>query len=252
MCWRRGRTTSGPPGASAATLARTPAMRPQDHTSHSRTVLHVAADGSVTGETHESATGALAIALRGAAAAVQNLGGEAAARRVLQGFGTPGTGSFDLSHVAEPIDPPTSRLVCVGQNSGRPAPGRAGVPFGMPLLTRPGNFLLPPRLSGRASAFVCYAGEQRKTLRLHSLTAFPCRSPHRRCALTSRSSPPLELQGRRAHAEDPPGVRVARDRPILCAATGGADRGGHESGMDPHPRRICLRVAGTEPGRERA
>src|SRR6202023_2769691 len=91
--------------ASAAQLARPPAMRPQDHPSRSRTVLHVAADGSVTGETQESATGALAIALRGAAAAVQNLGSEAAARRVLQGFGTPGAGSFDLSHVAEPIDP---------------------------------------------------------------------------------------------------------------------------------------------------
>jgi Domain of Unknown Function with PDB structure (DUF3857)/Transglutaminase-like superfamily len=161
--------------ASAATLARTPAMRPQDHTSHSRTVLHVAADGSVTGETQESATGALAIALRGAAAAVQNLGSEAAARRVLQGFGTPGTGSFDLSHVAEPIDPANVQGSFVLDTKFRPPrlPGRAAVPFGMPLLTRPGNFLLPPRLSGRASAFVCYAGEQTEDIEATFADGFP-------------------------------------------------------------------------------
>jgi hypothetical protein len=148
--------------ASAAKLARTPAMRSSDHTGHSRTVLHIAADGSVTGETQESATGAFAIALRGAAAAAQNLGSENAARRVLQGFGTPGAGSFDLTNLADPTDPASVQGSFALDAKFRPPrlPGRGTVPFGMPLLTRPGNFLLPPRLNGRTSAFVCFAGEQ--------------------------------------------------------------------------------------------
>jgi hypothetical protein len=43
----------------------------------------------------------------------------------------------------------------------------------MPLLTRPGNFLLPPRLSGRASAFVCYAGEQTEDIEATFADGFP-------------------------------------------------------------------------------
>ncbi len=161
--------------ASAAKLGRTPAMRPQDHASHSHTVLQIAADGRVAGETAESATGAFAIALRGAAAAVQNLGGENAARRVLQGFGTPGTGSFDVSHLADPIDPAKVQGSFALDGKLRPPrlPGRAPIPFGMPLLTRPGNFLLPPRLSGRASAFVCYAGEQTEDIDATFADGFP-------------------------------------------------------------------------------
>ena len=212
--------------ASAATLARTPAMRPQDHTSHSRTVLHVAADGSVTGETHESATGALAVALRGAAAAVQNLGSEAAARRVLQGFGTPGTGSFDLSHVAEPIDPADVQGTFVLDTKFRPPrlPGRAGVPFGMPLLTRPGNFLLPPRLSGRASAFVCYAGEQTEDIEATFADGFPMpvAPPALRIdkpLLAYHSSFKVEGRTLKIHQE-----YASSNRPILLRASRGADR----------------------------
>src|SRR5262249_2977959 len=60
--------------ASVATLARTPAMRPEDHTGHARTIVKVAADGTVTGETEESNTGVFGSVLRLASARVQNLG----------------------------------------------------------------------------------------------------------------------------------------------------------------------------------
>jgi Domain of Unknown Function with PDB structure (DUF3857)/Transglutaminase-like superfamily len=46
-------------GTSGATLARTPAMKPEDHTTHARTTIHVAADGTVTGQTEETNTGIL-------------------------------------------------------------------------------------------------------------------------------------------------------------------------------------------------
>src|SRR5262249_61191657 len=41
-----------------------------------------------------------------------------------------------------------------------PPSERAIIPYGMPLLVRPGNFLLDTGLSRRASAFICYAGRQ--------------------------------------------------------------------------------------------
>ena len=65
-------------GTSGAILARTPAMRPEDHTAHARTTIHVAADGTVTGRTEESNTGIFGNKLRLAGANIQNLGSEAA------------------------------------------------------------------------------------------------------------------------------------------------------------------------------
>ena len=61
-------------GASGAILARTPPMRPQDHTIHASTIINVAADGTVTGQTEESNTGIFGNPLRLASANVQNLG----------------------------------------------------------------------------------------------------------------------------------------------------------------------------------
>src|ERR1700693_5955000 len=44
-------------GTNGAVLAHTPAMQPQDHTTHAHTTIRVAADGTVTGETEEINTG---------------------------------------------------------------------------------------------------------------------------------------------------------------------------------------------------
>jgi hypothetical protein len=144
--------------AGAAKLARTPAMKPEDHTTYARTIINVAADGTVTGQTEQSNTGVLGISLRLAGAAVQKLGNETAVQRRLQSFNTPGTGHFDLGNSAETMDPGSFTL----NEAFKPPPsgGRATIPYGMPLMVRPGNFLLGRRLSGRKSAFVCYAGRQ--------------------------------------------------------------------------------------------
>ena len=82
--------------AAGATLARTPAMKPQEHTYYVRTRVDVGADGAVSGRSEESGTGVFGVALRSFGAAVQNLGSEAAAQRQLQSLNTPGTGRYDI------------------------------------------------------------------------------------------------------------------------------------------------------------
>jgi len=141
-------------------LARTPAMRPQDHVAHAVTRINVAPDGTIRGETRESNTGIFGTGLRLAGGAVQSLGSETAALRQLQGYNTPGSGRFDLGNITETVDPAiTTGTFTLTDHFKAPAAGsRAPIPFGMPLTARPGLFLLGTRLAGRQSAFVCYAG----------------------------------------------------------------------------------------------
>jgi hypothetical protein len=148
--------------ASGARISSTPAMRTDDHTAHAKTIINVAADGTVTGRTEESNTGALAMALRSAASNVQALGSAEAARRVLQLLLTPGSGNFDLGNFAETSDPVAIKSsFTLDDRFKAPAPGaRAIIPRGMALSTWPGNSLLGTRLNGRKAAFVCYAGRQ--------------------------------------------------------------------------------------------
>jgi hypothetical protein len=148
--------------ATGARLARTPAMQPSDHTAHATTTIRFAADGTITGQTEESNTGVLGMALRFAGGMVQQVGEETAAQRQLQGLSTPGTGRFELGNASEPLDPAGIKSsFTLNDHFKAPAPGGIGViPVGMPLTLRPGNFLLGARLSGRKSDFVCYAGTQ--------------------------------------------------------------------------------------------
>jgi transglutaminase-like putative cysteine protease len=162
-----------------ATLAHTPAMKPDDHTAYARTTINVAADGTVTGRTEESNTGALGIALRFAGAAVQTLGDEMAARRQLQSFNTPGTGNFELGNITETMDPVTIKSSFALNERFRPPPAgaRAAIPPGMALTVRPGNFLLGSRLNGRKAAFVCYAGRQTEDIEATFDQALPMPVP---------------------------------------------------------------------------
>jgi Domain of Unknown Function with PDB structure (DUF3857)/Transglutaminase-like superfamily len=148
--------------AHGAKLSRTPAMKPDDHTAYVKTIVNVAADGAVTGQTEQSSTGTLAMALRGAASNVQNFGGAEAARRMLQVYLTPGSGNFDLGNSAETKDPVSIRSsFTLDDRFAAPAPGtRTIISRGMPLTALPGNFLLGTRLNGRKAPFVCYAGRQ--------------------------------------------------------------------------------------------
>jgi hypothetical protein len=148
--------------AGGAKIAHTPAMKPDDHRSSAKTTINIAADGMVTGRTEESATGALAVVLRSSAAAVQTLGDEAAARRLLQKYLTPGTGHFELANLANTIDPVVIRSsFSLDDRFKAPSLGaRAVITHGMPLVAWPGTILFGDRLGGRQSPFVCLAGRE--------------------------------------------------------------------------------------------
>lgn len=148
--------------ATGATLARTPAMIPEDHTAHVRTTLTFAADGSVRGQTVESSTGILAGGLRSAGNALQQAGQETMVQRKLQSVNTPGAGHFDLGSSAELRDPAVIKSdFRLNDRFKPPAPTVAvAIPSGMPFSARPGTFTFGARLSGRQSAFACFAALQ--------------------------------------------------------------------------------------------
>jgi hypothetical protein len=192
--------------ADGAKLAHTPAMKPDDHTSYAKTTLNVAADGTVTGETEESDTGALASALRSDGAYVQSLGSAVAARRLLQRGLTPGTGQFDLSKFTGSADPVvikgsfalTERFKGVDEN--------AVIPDGMLFNASPGNLLLGPRFSGRKSPFVCYAGRQTEDIEATFAPPFPLPLPPRPVAIdnpafTFRSTATIEGRTLKIHRQ---------------------------------------------------
>src|SRR5262249_21090398 len=73
-------------------LDRTPAMRSQDHVSKNETRIMVAADGTMTGETKESASGVFGSGLRSTTFTIQHNGVEKAAEEQLKSLGWKGTG----------------------------------------------------------------------------------------------------------------------------------------------------------------
>ena len=165
--------------ATGVKLARTPAMMPGDHTAHATTTVKIAADGTITGQTQESNTGILGLALRYVGGILQQVGDGTVAQRQLQGFNTPGTGRFELGNSSETLDPATiNGSFTLNDRFKTPAPGGiASIPVGMPLTLRPGNFLLGARLSGRKSAFVCFAGTQTEDIEVTFDPTLPLPSP---------------------------------------------------------------------------
>jgi hypothetical protein len=164
-------------------------MRPQDHTAHAVTTLNVAADGTVTGQTRQSNTGFFGTVLRLAGTAVQSLGSETAAGRQLQSFNTPGSGRFDPGNIGETVDPAviTGSFTLNDRFKAPAAGGRALIPAGMPLTVRPGGFLLGARLSGRKSAFVCYAGQQTEDIEAKFAPGLPLPQPLRPSSIDNPS-----------------------------------------------------------------
>lgn len=148
--------------ATGASLAHTPAMKPQEHTVHIKTIVRFAADGTISGQTEESSTGTLAGSLRYAGTVVQQAGQATVTRNKLQSANTPGTGHFELGSSAELRDPTVIKNeFTLNDRFKPPAPGGlAAIPNGMPFSVRPGNFMFGARLSGRHSAFACLAGIQ--------------------------------------------------------------------------------------------
>jgi hypothetical protein len=164
--------------AVGATLARTPAMSSEQHAYRIHTVLNVAADGMVSGRTEETGTGVFGLLLRSLASEVQNMGSEAAAQRQLQAVNTPGAGRFDLANAGGTMDPVIIRNAYnLYEPLKLPAAGPGEVPYGLPLVARPGNILLGNRLAGRKAAFSCYAGRQTEDVEVTFAAGLPMPMP---------------------------------------------------------------------------
>jgi hypothetical protein len=109
---------------------------------------------------------------------VQTVGDEAAPRRLLQKYITPGTGHFELAHFAETRDSVTIKSsFSLDERFKPPPPGaRAVITLMMSLVAWLGQFLLGERLSGRQSRSSAMRGARLKTPRQISDPRYPCRS----------------------------------------------------------------------------
>jgi transglutaminase-like putative cysteine protease len=154
--------------------ARTPAMVPDAHSAALRTRLSIAADGSVSGESVQSATGVFASALRSLAASLQWTGLEPAAVDMLRRMGTPGTGRFEI----DPLDARDARYAVRARFTHDAkltiAPSSSlTVPAGLGLLAPPGTFLLAGRVAERKHPFTCFAGRQEEVLEIAFAPGLP-------------------------------------------------------------------------------
>jgi transglutaminase-like putative cysteine protease len=159
-----------------ARLARTPAMQAAEHVTVSHTRIAIAADGTVTGETRDTATGANAVEVREAALKLRTIGLETGAERVLQYLKNPGKGRLEIG---SPLD--GARSYTMGGKftlSGRidVTPGAAlGIPRGLDVLSpgRPGEVLLGTRLPHRQLPFSCWAGRQIEDIEVSFAAGLP-------------------------------------------------------------------------------
>jgi hypothetical protein len=186
-------------GANGVTRGRTPVMDPKDHTSRATSILNVAANGTVTGQTEESTIGIFGITLRFAGSNVQNLGHEAASQRQLQGFNTPGAGRYDLGNSAEKTDPVTMKSTfTLSQRFTPPAAGaRTTISFGLPQVYGQATSCSAPGSTAASRHSAATQGAKRKTSTRHSTRLSRCRSPWRRSPSTIRPSPMWQTLGSR-------------------------------------------------------
>jgi hypothetical protein len=144
-----------------ATMARTPAMQAKDHVSLRRTRVTIAADGQISGETEQVATGVFAAGLRNTAVSLQNDGFERTVELRLRNFGTPGKGRFEIDSLSDLGRTYAIKGRFVLDQRVKIAPGgNQAIPLGLPIQVRPGDFILGPRYENRTLPFACYAGRQ--------------------------------------------------------------------------------------------
>ncbi len=140
---------------------RTPPMKSSDHVVMVKTVATIGADGVVKGTTRQTATGVFASGARSAGMQIQTQGREKAAEAVLRAVGQPGTGVFESVAPFDYSEPfVVQGTFSLNDKVKIPLDGFRNMPFGMPVLGRPGDRLLGQRLAGRKMDFACYAGKQ--------------------------------------------------------------------------------------------
>lgn len=158
--------------------AHTPPMSPDDHVSARRTRLVVAADGAVSGDSVQTATGVFAIGARNAVASLQWEGLEKAAETTLRNAGTPGRGRIDIGapEALERSYEMRARFAYDARLPVRPQ-ASAQIPAGLGTLVRPGAFFFASRLAGRKLPFMCFAGRQIEEIAIEFAAGLPLPEP---------------------------------------------------------------------------
>jgi transglutaminase-like putative cysteine protease len=154
----------------AASVRQLPMLAPDAATIAVRTEAHIDLDGAVIGTTTTTATGPAAIALRLMARSVQTMGHEGAARRQLVALGQTGTGVFQFA----PPDTFEPSYAVSGRFTLDPEPeifdgDSFAPPLGLPLLVRPGDYLLGPLRRptlADSEPTPCFPGRQTEDLSL--------------------------------------------------------------------------------------
>jgi hypothetical protein len=144
-----------------AQVARTPAMKPEDHVSIRRTRLSVAADGVVSGESEQVGTGWFAATGRSISATLQAAGLERSAEDQLRLANTPGKGRFEIGSLTNLSDSYTARarFTYDARMAIKPS-ANVALPVGLGLQVRPGSFMFGALLPARRLPFTCFAGTQ--------------------------------------------------------------------------------------------
>lgn len=157
-----------------ARVAHTPAMKPEDHVSVRRTRLSVAADGVVSGETEQSGTGWFAMNGRSISASLQAAGLERSAEESLRLAGTPGKGRFEIGSLTDLTNSYSARArFTYDSRMAIKPPATIGIPAGLGIQSRPGDFMFGTRLAGRKQPFSCFAGKQVEEIELTFADGLP-------------------------------------------------------------------------------
>ena len=120
--------------------ARTPPMKSGDHVVIAKTVATIGADGVVKGTTRQTATGVFASHARSTGIQIQTQGREKAAEFMLRALGYPGTGVFEPVTPFDYSEPfVVQGAFSLNEKMQTPLDGVRNIPFGMPVLGRPGS-----------------------------------------------------------------------------------------------------------------
>ncbi len=142
-------------------LVATPAMSPQNHWAAFNTTIFVEADGTVRGETVQTAEGVFAASLRAATLKMQRQGRSRFAETILREQGTPGKATYERPHSAGLTATYTVRgSFVLSDKFDLPLSGNRIIPKGLPIVAKPISWFFGPRVPGRETDFICYAGRQ--------------------------------------------------------------------------------------------
>lgn len=169
--------------AGKSRTSRVPRERAEDNVAETHTIATIGLDGSISGTTHEKASGAMATNLKTLAMGAN----EATAKTQLRRFGPPGTGKWTKrAKDASATDVDLSAEFKLTDDIDLGAGEALTPPAGLRFLARPGAFLVGTHDTARLHPFPCHAGRKIETIEVILPAGFrPARLPADRSWKTS-------------------------------------------------------------------